>query len=1243
MLVGSHLRVRKAGEGVSEVVGTLLLLAMTVVAFSIIFLWVSTIQAPDTEVRVNLFPTLDRIDDKTANVSITHRGGESIPAGSVVIYFTIDNATTNGSLIKGPYNFTSGSPQEQWGVGGVWSRVVPDMPEDAWIQITVIDRLHETVILRSELQRGNRGGDTAPILGSPVALPDWEVAADGRDLFYVQAAAVDYDDDLPSNGVTIDLSPLEPSMGTVTFIHKGFGLYETSKMALSTAVDPGTYSLTVTATDLRGNTDSAVLELRVVSADKEPPNISFIRPNSGEIAAGTASIIVAAYNDPSGIDTTSVTLQVWEDDISLDTSAKTVTDSMVAFRPFGGFRTNSFYLCNASVKDKNGNIGYAETMFRLSLYSEPGNPRGDTHFLLMNRTWQSTTVFEHDDYVRVQLYSEILRRVDNSELRFTRSDVYSVVLQDRFVPNLTVPQHSQSFPYYVYDATVRIQTDGQYGGPIEPGFYTLKIMAAYPDMNVVYENDVAITILYEDESMPDNGRFFLYNESKKWVTPTNTFFNEERVYVQLVADHAFETATSPITEISKVMVTIKDIYGDVKLYVEVPREQVTYMGPGMGGYVYRFAFNLTDTIAGGTWLFGANWYPIDIAVQTKSDYKRDQAWKWWKNYSAYQIEYTAGDQMRIIWPGDVSIVDADIVLFHGDGTTLEENATIGSGEKLFVSVIVRNLGKVDLYRVDARVALVSSGTTLMDWNLYTDSDFWDPNFNGILDADAGINYVAVNLTWNTSKGGFPLALLRNSTAVVRLSILTPVIGGYGSDPIPETNYDNNAASKRIIPISEGKLTVVCSGFATPAGVDVGEQTFQVMKLTCAATGGAVRINGINVTLLGTAQTSDISQVAVFRDNNPNGVLDRGDRLIAKGAFVGGVFKVTDKAVVPSGSTVVYLIVYDISSTAVATRTCGAAITSAAAVSVQAPAYVQNVGFPLNSGLATINANSNQLTGAISGPTGVFIESTARYTVVFSGQNTVPAKAGQGSLTIVSLKLSLTNSGYLTKVRLVDDAGYTIQELAPAATVTFTGMAYRVKASASRTMYIELDLGSTAPEGALVGVAFSKSDVTLSCAADSVLNTLSLSKTSTVRTMAFFFAYGATGPTLDAATRTNIDEITLTSTDASVDIQIVGIVIEWTLYTRPDYTTRIYIDGVMVFMDDGLNHVGSGGLIILGSPVRLSTTGESTRIYFDTFVTGQVSAEKRNDFTITWVFSDGSTSNGGKYILCQNDSASWKSI
>jgi len=141
------------------------------------------------------------------------------------------------------------------------------------------------------------------------------------------------------------------------------------------------------------------------------------------------------------------------------------------------------------------------------------------------------------------------------------------------------------------------------------------------------------------------------------------FFND-RGLRPLVADHPFATAR-PHHVISKVMITIKDIYGDVKLTSRCPPSKSPTWA-WHGGYVYRFAFTLRHhpRAASGS---RANWYPIDIAVQTKSDYKRDRL-KWWKNYSAYQIEFTAGDQMRIIWPADISVVVEDVVLFHGDGT-----------------------------------------------------------------------------------------------------------------------------------------------------------------------------------------------------------------------------------------------------------------------------------------------------------------------------------------------------------------------------------------------------------------------------------------------------------------------------------------------------------------------------------------------------------------------------------------------
>ncbi|TLZ45151.1 MAG: type IV pilin [Methanobacteriota archaeon] len=73
-------------SGVSEVVGTILILAMTVVLFSSIILWVGSIPTPTTQTRVDLRPSMipvyrlapTRVDERRhlgrAGLGLGHRG-----------------------------------------------------------------------------------------------------------------------------------------------------------------------------------------------------------------------------------------------------------------------------------------------------------------------------------------------------------------------------------------------------------------------------------------------------------------------------------------------------------------------------------------------------------------------------------------------------------------------------------------------------------------------------------------------------------------------------------------------------------------------------------------------------------------------------------------------------------------------------------------------------------------------------------------------------------------------------------------------------------------------------------------------------------------------------------------------------------------------------------------------------------------------------------------------------------------
>ena len=72
---------REDEAGVSEVIGTILILAMTVVLFSSIIIWVSSIPVPTAQTRLDMessmTPVYNAVGAEIAvNITIRHLGGE---------------------------------------------------------------------------------------------------------------------------------------------------------------------------------------------------------------------------------------------------------------------------------------------------------------------------------------------------------------------------------------------------------------------------------------------------------------------------------------------------------------------------------------------------------------------------------------------------------------------------------------------------------------------------------------------------------------------------------------------------------------------------------------------------------------------------------------------------------------------------------------------------------------------------------------------------------------------------------------------------------------------------------------------------------------------------------------------------------------------------------------------------------------------------------------------------------------
>ncbi|PIV69015.1 MAG: hypothetical protein COS08_05495, partial [Euryarchaeota archaeon CG01_land_8_20_14_3_00_38_12] len=99
-------------KAVSEVMGSILTLAITIVLFSTVMLWVMSFQGPVERTFVDLTPSLDV---NTGNIGIMHNGGEPLKDGEVFVYVTINGTTTR-------YNLSSGGVGDEWIVGETWSK-----------------------------------------------------------------------------------------------------------------------------------------------------------------------------------------------------------------------------------------------------------------------------------------------------------------------------------------------------------------------------------------------------------------------------------------------------------------------------------------------------------------------------------------------------------------------------------------------------------------------------------------------------------------------------------------------------------------------------------------------------------------------------------------------------------------------------------------------------------------------------------------------------------------------------------------------------------------------------------------------------------------------------------------------------------------------------------------------------------------------------------------------------------------
>jgi len=211
-----ELRKKKAWSefGVSEIIGNILILMITVTLFSGIMAFVQQMPVPQQATKADFAAkVVFGTGGSNATLTVTHSGGDSIKAKDCMVLVEVDG-------VNFPYNMSNPiyglKGTTTWSTGVVWTITLSSTTYSSKIAVTVVDMVKKSAIWSSQVT-GGTGGNPPNILqryadsnkDTPTADPvkEW-------DDFYLFVTITDPDNDLNTvNGIWIDSSSIEGSTG----------------------------------------------------------------------------------------------------------------------------------------------------------------------------------------------------------------------------------------------------------------------------------------------------------------------------------------------------------------------------------------------------------------------------------------------------------------------------------------------------------------------------------------------------------------------------------------------------------------------------------------------------------------------------------------------------------------------------------------------------------------------------------------------------------------------------------------------------------------------------------------------------------------------------------------------------------------------------------------------------------------------------------------------------------------------
>ncbi len=227
---------REDDTGVSEVLGTILILGMTVTLFSVIIVWVSSVPAPTAQTRIDIKSQMTPIPGGAGGVQIilTHNGGEPLYPVPTIIYVTdqvgknpqtMDTVTLHlfNTHLLNANGLLDGS-DNVWSIGERWEYQNLNWNVTDSIAVTIVDTGKNAVVWSGSMNPNP--GSRPPIFlavwaSSPTTTgqPSPVYATNGFDLFaeVISPTTGGY---IRPNSVYANIMALDP-FGTVQMLDNG--------------------------------------------------------------------------------------------------------------------------------------------------------------------------------------------------------------------------------------------------------------------------------------------------------------------------------------------------------------------------------------------------------------------------------------------------------------------------------------------------------------------------------------------------------------------------------------------------------------------------------------------------------------------------------------------------------------------------------------------------------------------------------------------------------------------------------------------------------------------------------------------------------------------------------------------------------------------------------------------------------------------------------------------------------------